>query len=152
PLREVAAVILADIRRLPDDQLARLARFVGEGGGLMIVAADQTGAEAFSRWPRELLPATLLRQHDLAKGGRTAGLTLPVDDWTHPILRDFGGQSAGGLLTASFQRFWDVEVEPGARTILRYANGSPALIERQAGRSRVLLWTSSTNMSWNNLA
>lgn len=152
PFRDVAAIVLADVRRLSDEQWTRLAHFVRDGGGLLIIAAEQTTADAFNRGPRDLIPAALRRIHGADAADSAPPASLKLDDWTHPVLRDFAGQSIGGLLTASFVRYWEAEPEPDAREILNYTDGAPALLERDVGRGRVMLWTTSANMAWNNFA
>jgi hypothetical protein len=57
----------------------------------------------------------------------------------------------GGLLTARFVQYHRARLVEGARTMLQFADGSPALVERSVDRGRVLLWTSSISMAWNNL-
>jgi len=151
PFRDVAAIVLADVRRLSDEQWTRLAHFVRDGGGLLVITAEQTTADAFNRAPRDLIPAALRRLHG-SDTDSAPPAALKLDDWTHPVLRDFAGQSTGGLLTASFTRYWEAEPEPDAREIMKYTDGPPALLERDVGRGRVMLWTTSANMSWSNLA
>ena len=40
---------------------------------------------------------------------------------------------------------------PGAQVLARFDDGAPALLERRVGSGRVLLWTSSLDLAWNDL-
>jgi hypothetical protein len=40
---------------------------------------------------------------------------------------------------------------PPARVLARFDDGSPALLERRAGSGRVLLWTSTLDLGWNDM-
>ncbi len=43
-------------------------------------------------------------------------------------------------------------MQPGASVLARFDDGSPALVERRVGSGRVLLWGSSLDLEWNDLA
>ena len=43
-------------------------------------------------------------------------------------------------------------LQPGANVLARFDDGAPALIERRAGAGRVLVWASSLDLQWNDLA
>ncbi len=149
-LRTTAIVVLANVRSLPADQWKRLTRFVRDGGGLFVAAADQADPENYNRAARELLPAALVRIDERNPDAPDLP-TLQIADASHPVLADFGAQPIGGLLTAKFSRAWRVEPAAEAHVLLRFTNGDTALVERSVGRGRVMLWTSSLNMAWNNL-
>lgn len=149
-LRNAAIVVLANVRSLPADQWKRLTRFVRDGGGLFIAAADQAEIDNFNRVARDLLPAALVRIDERASEAPDLPM-LQLADPSHAALADIGSQPIGGLLAAKFQRNWRVEPASDAHVLLRYTHGDPALVERSIGRGRVMLWTSSLNMAWNNL-
>lgn len=157
-LGDVRTVILASVRSLPASQWQRLTKFVREGGGLWWIAGDQT--QAGGDEIADIAPARLDRITDAAESpapGATStpesrsSTTLEFADAAHPILADFDAQSPGGLLSARFVRHWKVEPTPDARTILRFRDGTPALIERTVGAGRAALWTAGANMAWGNL-
>lgn len=149
-LHAARIVVLANIRSLSADQGKRLARFVHEGGGLFVAVADQADVENLNRVARDFLPASLVRVDERSPDAPDLP-TLQLADPSHAALADLGAQPVGGLLAAKFWRDWRVDPAPDARTLLRFTNGDPALIERSIGRGRVMLWTTSLNMAWNNL-
>jgi len=149
-LRDTAVVVLANVRSLAADQWKRLARFVRGGGGLFIAVADQADSENYNRNARELLPAALVRIDE--RNPDAAELpTLQIANRASAVLSDLGDQPVGGLLAAKFSRAWRVEPAADAHVLLRLNDGNAALIKRSVGRGRVMLWTSSLNMAWNNL-
>ena len=43
-------------------------------------------------------------------------------------------------------------LQPGASVLARFDDGAPALVERRVGSGRVLMWASSLDIEWNDLA
>ena len=41
---------------------------------------------------------------------------------------------------------------PGPRSLARYDDGAAALVERRVGSGRVMVWTSTLDLDWNDLA
>jgi hypothetical protein len=85
------------------------------------------------------------------------GEHLGLIDRRHPLLLPFSsGRASESLLSASFGRYMLLRPTPhatsdGSGVILSYESGAPALIERQLGRGRVVLFTSTIDRDWNNL-
>ena len=75
-------------------------------------------------------------------------LTLAATDLRHPIFRPFGALAAN-LGQARFDRAWRVAPE-GWSVVARFSNGTPALLERTAGRGRVVLFASDVDRRWND--
>ena len=67
----------------------------------------------------------------------------------HPIFEVF--RESGRLAAARVFGYFRSEPRPNATVLARYEDGSPALIEANAGKGRVLLFTSSLGPSWNDL-
>ena len=122
-----------------------LARFVEEGGGLLVVLGER------STWPPEgpdLLPGTVGRPVD--RDGR--GGSIGFIDYSHPVFELFGGPRSGNMTTARFLRYRPVEPHESATVLARYDDGSPAFSERRVGDGTVLLWASTLDTFWNDLA
>jgi hypothetical protein len=162
----------ADVGRRGLDKALR--QYVQGGGGLFITLGDNTEVDAYNTTLRELLPQALAvvkttgplqhaGQADApgAGEGESAvtgpGEHLGLIDRRHPLLLPFSsGRATESLLSASFGRY--MLLRPTLRAtgdsggvILSYESGAPALIERQLGRGRVLLFTSTIDRDWNNL-
>lgn len=141
----VEAVVLNDAR-LDGGSAERLRGFVEAGGGL-VVAAGQTAA-----WPSsaaDLLPGTLgpIQDRDQSRGGRLGFL-----EYAHPIFEAFSGPRSGDFTGARFFRARSFTLADSADALARFDDGSVALAERRVGRGTVLVWTSTLDSFWNDLA
>jgi hypothetical protein len=165
-LPDYAAVVLANVDRLPREQWDTLARYVENGGGLIIFLGDRVRAEHYNestmRDGTSWLPGTL---GSLGVGADAAApvagsapsgeefVRFAPNDLQHPIVVPFAGEPNSGLFLARIKQY--VQVQPHrarADVILRYTDGRPAWLGSTLGRGRILLCTTSCNMDWNNLA
>ena len=138
-------VILNDTRPPMGQASTALERFVGEGGGLLVVAGER------SAWPPDgpdLLPGAVGTPVD--RTGRGGGLGFI--DYTHPVFELFGGTRSGDVTTARFFRYRPIEPVESASVLARFDDGKPALVERRVGDGRVLFWASTIDNFWNDLA
>ena len=137
-------VILNDTPPPAGDAGAALRRFVRDGGGLLVVAGER------SAWPPddELLPGTLGSPSDRAGRGGAIGFI----DYSHPAFELFGAPRSGDVTTARFFRYRPLQPHASAAVLARYDDGNPALTERRIGDGTVLLWSSTLDSFWNDLA
>ena len=139
-------VVILNDSRPPTGQAGRdLATFVEQGGGLLVISGER------SAWPADgpdLLPGTTGSPVDRDGRGGAIGFV----DYSHPVFELFSAPRSGDVTTARFFRYRPVELGDGATTLARFDDGSPALTERQVGAGRVLLWSSTLDSFWNDLA
>jgi hypothetical protein len=141
---------------------AALERFVGAGGGLFISVGDRVDTATWNERMVRLLPQPLgLVRTAAALPGQHAGETvderpaerlLPLDR-RHPLLAAFPEQG-DGLASARFFKYMllDPVRDTAARNvILRYESGAPALVEREVGKGRVMLLTTTVDRAWTDL-
>ena len=108
----------------------------------------------------DLLPAVPANVVDRpGRGGALAEL-----DTSHPMLEIFKAPRSGNLSTARFFRYRAATLKPepagdkeGAhgpaqRVIARFDDGAIAMAERRIGSGHVMLWTSTLDNYWNDLA
>jgi len=142
-LQRASVVLLNDVP-VPAALGRRLARFVEGGGGLFVAA----GARA--AWPSDvdILPATLEGQSDRSRGdaARIGALELG-----HPVFEVFRAPRSGDFSTARVYGFRNATPTMGSQVLARFDAGAPAVIERRVGMGRVLLWTSTLDLSWSDL-
>ena len=122
-----------------------LQRFVEEGGGLLVVSGER------NMWPADgpdLLPGTVGRPVDRTGRGGSIGFV----DYSHPVFELFGTARSGDVTTARFFRYRPVDTGETATVIARYDDGNAALTERRVGEGKVLLWASTLDNFWNDLA
>ncbi len=154
-LTEYDAVALCNVARISPTQWTRLQRFVSAGGGLLVVLGDLVSADQYNRLGLAegvgLLPAKIGRAGQPgAHPHDTLGFKL--DGGTHPVVAEFAGHPSGGFFLARVERYLSVEPDlRRAEVVLRYTNDEPALVASTFGKGRVLLWTTSANLDWNNL-
>ncbi len=147
----VDAVLLAGVAELPSAALLALRHFVAAGGGLLFSTGPQLQFERANAHYGDLLAHTLRDQENACAAG--AGLPpvgIEVVDGAHPAWQGLGTDWARSLRSARVCRYFNVEMgsHRAARTLLRFDNGAPALLEAlpqpsapAAGR-RLLLTTS----------
>ena len=122
-----------------------LSRFVEDGGGLFIVLGER------STWPQggpDLSVGVISSPTD--RPGR--GGSLGFIDYSHPVFELFSTPRSGDMTTARFFRYRPVAPDESATVLARYDDGSAALVERRVGDGRVLLWASTLDSFWNDLA
>ena len=145
------AVVLIGALGLDRRGRDRLAAFVRGGGGLLLVAGPTldpalvTDLFSFTNGPRLGLGTTLA--HD-------EPVTLAPTDLRHPIMRGFGSL-VGNLGRARFTRTLavtdaDNDAAASGTVIVRFDDGSPALVEHAVGAGRVLVFASDLGNVWND--
>jgi hypothetical protein len=145
-------VVLNDVPSISGDQMALLTDFVEKGGGLVVVLGEGSSKSAFAESAGTLLPAPLGRIVDRAQDW---GGTLSYLDFGSPVFEIFGAPHSGDFSGAKFFRYRTFETAPGQHlegVLARFDDGLPALVERRLGAGRVLVWTSTLDTFWNDLA
>jgi len=146
-LKNAAVVVLANLQTLSAGDAGRLAGFVRKGGGLVVFTGDRTTAD---------LGAAL---HAVGLGvGKVVGPESAGDrlfrlsswDQGHPIFKPFADPEFGDLRRPAFTAITRVDPDASARVVARFRGGAPALIEKPAGKGRVLLFASSADRAWGD--
>ena len=125
---------------------ARVRQFVEAGGGLLVAYGSQ------ATWPAgaaEFLPATVAASVDRSRG---LAASLGVIEYGHAVFEPFRAPRSGDFTAARFYGYRSVTVANDAQVLARFDDGAPALVARAAGRGRVLVWTSTLDLLWNDLA
>ena len=159
-LSDYEAVVLANVAAIPGAAVDGLGAYLKLGGGLIIFPGDKTDAgfynENFGR-KFGMLPAVLGGPVGSASQ-RATFFTLQAKDYDHRIVSIWDDPAAGTLSTAHFFRATQLKPETGhsdlagePQLVLKYADGTPAVMERTWGRGRVILFGSSADTSWNDL-
>lgn len=134
-----------------------LKRFTNDGGALLITAGGEYSLDT-SAWTTpdstDLLPGIPLTP--VRFRGEAGRLTLRADD--NPIVHSFQElqEAKTELNRAIFDRCWTFSTHEDTRTLMMFThqkNPQPALLERQVGRGRVLLFASAMDNNgtdkWN---
>jgi hypothetical protein len=150
-----ALIVLNDVAFPQGDNARRLADFVARGGGLLVVLGEHSTPGAWTgELPARLLPGTVGVAVDRTGN---AGGTLVSVEYAHPVFELFNQPRSGDFATARFFRYraLDVRGDPRSDTttvLARFDDGAVALAERAVGTGRVLIWTSTLDNFWNDLA
>ena len=171
-------VMLANVYRISEAVAEALARFTFEGGGVAFFLGDQVDADWYNATlyakGRGLLPARL----DEPRTAPASGVRLMVDDALHPMVRVYGGTDNAFVKQILFRQYFActvagggdegaMELTPGSQPVglegqissvdrskvvahFDDSGATPAVIERAYGAGRVILFTSSCDLEWND--
>jgi len=142
-LRVAGVVVFNDVP-VGDALADRVARFVIGGGGLLFLAGPHASWPAGRADVLPGLPGTIV--------DRTTGASarLGTLEYSHPIFELFRAPRSGDFSSARFYSYRAID-KPVASVLARYDDGTPALMDRKAGEGRVLLWTSTMDLGWNDM-
>ena len=126
----------------------RIREFVEAGGGLLVALGEANGPGA---WPAEIadmIPGTVGERVDPARGP-TALATL---EYGSPVFDVFSAPRSGDFASAKFFRYRRLSLPEQGSVLARFSDGQPALAEHAVGDGLVLVWTSTLDTHWNELA
>jgi len=150
-LEDFDVVLVVGVAGFNRSEAAALQQYVASGGGLILTLAATLQSEMYNRFLFEILPGqitTAVRANDSAK---RHGVALTEIDFGHPIFKVFVDPSNGDPATVQALQYYRVEANPAANRLAGFEDGAAALLERGAGRGKVLLWTSSLDLPGGNL-
>jgi hypothetical protein len=166
-LDDFDAVILANVPDFADAVAKSFEQYVRRGGGLMIFSGGRINATFYNEQlaaKYNLLPATFGQARGNAEQDAEY-FTLQDRDLTHPIVSIWNDPSAGTLSSIRFYRAYDllpvaykktgaksVEERGAPQTVVKFSHGAPAIIEHTYGLGRVIMFASTADTAWNDLA
>jgi len=154
-------IALANVSKV-DQVSGRLTEFVSEGGGLMIFAGDLVEAESYNNNLRgqevNLLPGEIIEP--LSFGEESSTNESSEGFWTlgpiksgHVLASLAEKIPEEGRSRTHFQRYLKVEPDANATTILSLSESNqPLLLEKRVGDGTVLMFTTTADRAWSNLA
>ncbi|HEX2167623.1 MAG TPA: BatA and WFA domain-containing protein [Longimicrobiales bacterium] len=158
-LERTDVVVLNDVVPPDGDAGRRLIEWIRAGGGLVLATGDRTSAAAWSDAAREIgggVPEAVVDRVD--DGGARLGFL----EYSHPVFELFRAPRAGAFGAARFYRYRPVPAadaraagdtsSTGATILARFDDGAVALVERPIGEGRALVWGSTLDSYWTNLA
>lgn len=143
-LTRARLLVLNDVP-IGDAAATKLVTFV-EGGGGLLLAFGPRGSWPASR--EAWLPARVLNPVDRTRGtpAKLSGM-----DYGHAVFEPFRGPRTGDFSAARFYSYRGLTASKDATVLARFDTGEPALVERVAGRGRVMVFASTLDLSWNDL-
>ena len=143
-LREQRLIILNDVGLNPGLATEVINRVEG-GTGLIVALGPHNDSAVFEAGFKAKLgisPGSVVER-------RGDGLMFGGVSGEHPIFEPF--RQAGRLPTARVRAYRQIEPAVGATVLARYDDGAPALIESTLGRGRVLILTTTLDLTWSDL-
>ncbi|MEM9658419.1 MAG: hypothetical protein AAF961_08670, partial [Planctomycetota bacterium] len=127
---------------------ARLARFVHDGGGLVV-----TGGESMTAGQSALLADAGVLRGRVRGGQRAAATPFRIGQWNsnHSILKPFDDPQHGDLRGLTFNAYSSLEATDSAEVLATFHDGSPALADLPYGRGRALWFAGTLNLAWGDL-
>jgi hypothetical protein len=154
-------IFLLNVRAPDAPTAAKLVEFVKRGGGLFISMGDEVDPDAYNQRLGELLPRTL-------RLVKTSALPSDPDaeskasrfgqvSFDHPLFALFTGRAREGLMSARFYRYMLLESDErggkdSSQVLATYEDGAPAFAYARRDKGRVLLYTSTVDRDWGDLA
>ena len=141
-----ARVIMLNDVPIGDAVAAKIVAFVEGGGGLLMAVGQRASwPSARAAW----LPASIGPTVDRTRG---AAARLSGMDYGHAIFEPFRAPRSGDFSSARFYSYRTLGAAKDASVLARFDTGEPALVERAAGRGRIILYASTLDLNWNDLA
>jgi hypothetical protein len=146
-IKDYAAVFLLNVDGLTAGDWGKLSTYVREGGGLIVAPGNRVLAGTYGSTASVILPASLVEKKDAPQG-----TTFAKAEYDHPLFNRHPRLLDPDLTGFPIYRYWSVKPLDNARTLLRYSDGSPALLERAVKGTKtghVLLWTTPLSRRTN---
>jgi hypothetical protein len=170
-LNQFDAIFMVDVPQFSDAAMTAMEGYLQQGGGLVFFPGPLTqratyNDELFKR--RRILPATLGEPLGDASS-QSVGQSLHAPPYDNPIVSLWNDPGAGTLTAAHFFRVYPLSLDlpaggsatsretanaataAPADVVIRYANGTPAIVERSWSLGRVIEFSSTANTLWNDL-
>lgn len=156
-LADYDVIVLANVPTLATSRVQALSTWVQAGGGLFVSMGTNVDADQYNRSMAPLLAQSLRSPLDLRRGRKRSPqgeLRLSKLELEHPVFSVFA-KDAPGLYSATF---WQVMLlgpttsVNDRRVLARFDNGAAALVEAREGAGTLMLFSSSLDRDWNDLA
>ena len=175
-LDDYDAVVLANVPEFSEGTALMIEQYLRRGGGLIIFPGGKINPVFYNESllkKHNLLPASFGEVRGKAEQDENY-LSLQTKDYDHPIVSIWNDEGSGTLGSARFYRAMQLIPAPYTkqpapktgdnpkdaktqdagepRVVLRYTDGSPAVMERPWGLGRVIVFSSTADTAWNDFA
>jgi len=152
-----SVVILANVRKLADDQLRAVEDFVSKGGGLLVFPGDRIDTNwynsALLKDGKGLLPLAYgALAGDLKEGSPATGIVAQRYD--NPALELFNDPRNGSFSDAQIRMWFRLQERGDAKAVITLAkldSGDTFLAEKPYGEGRVIACAVPCDADWSNL-
>jgi len=155
-LADAQAVVLANVRKLGDDQLKALEDYVKTGGGLLLFPGDKTDATWWNGAFAKLAPLPLGGiAGDLKEGAPSVSVTQ--ERYQNAALELFNDPRNGTVSEAAIKVWFKMRAPDKTGgvedpvVLARLDSGDPFLAEKPFGKGRVIACATACDADWSNL-
>jgi hypothetical protein len=134
-LREVDVLVAANVGAFPASDAAKVKAFLDRGGSAVVFAGGNLGEQSAASYAAAGLAAGKVEGTHAA---RDVPFRIAEFDKDHPVLAPFADPQHGDLHRLTFSGCTRVAPADGVKVLARFRDGTPILMERQDGASRVL--------------
>jgi hypothetical protein len=147
---DARVVVLVDVPQLPPVLANRLATFVDQGGGLLVVAGAGASSAFYNDWRGSGGPVMPLQLDTLMRPAETNRPSLALNTFSHSALKPLITTDLG---VAAFASYWQSGEGDSVETRIaaRFDNGDPFISERAYGRGVVLQVNAPLDSSAGNM-
>ena len=136
-------IIFSNLSRLSDVGLTNLERFVKRGGGVLFILGNNVDPKFYGqRVVKRFFDLDLKSPFTPIKnvGGF---FTLEKIDWNHPIFQVYQNVEKKFLPQIKFSSLFELPQRKNMKVLSRFDLGKPALIEKDLGSGKVMLFATS---------
>jgi Aerotolerance regulator N-terminal/von Willebrand factor type A domain len=157
-LSKFDCVFLCNVALVTRTEADLLQAYAEAGGGIVFALGDRVKPANYNavlyRDGKGVLPALLEGPVGNARDPVHGGYTFDASDLSHPIVAPFRGNPGAGLDRVVTLEYLQARLAAGSpsRVALKFSSGDPAIVERQVGRGRCVLLTTSADVSWSTWA
>ncbi|NIM98982.1 MAG: VWA domain-containing protein [candidate division Zixibacteria bacterium] len=145
------AIILSNLSRLTEVQLANLERFVQKGGGVFFILGDNIDPEFYSNQLFKRFFNLSLKDPLQSTKNVSGFFSFDRINLDHPIFQVYRDVGKDRFPLIKFHSIFELPEGRDVKTIVRFNVGQPALMERSYGAGKVLLLAASVDESQGDL-
>lgn len=158
-LENYDTVILANVADLSENTLDALARYVKDGGGMLIFSGNNVKAEKYQRMfgQRGLLPVDFGQAMGNERSENQL-TTFSDSSLDHPLVSLWKDAANGKLGSVRIYKYVPLApvspadpVNPVPQVVLRLLDGTPISVECKVGEGQVLIFGLTADSSWSDL-
>ncbi|HVZ48440.1 MAG TPA: hypothetical protein VG916_06635, partial [Gemmatimonadaceae bacterium] len=142
-----ALVVLDEVAPPGGETGAALRREVQQGAGLLFAPGDVPAGRIPGEWAAVLRTGVA----EVANRSGTGGARLARVSYASPVFEAFSAPGSGDFASAHVFQHRTLRVTGDSGVLAWFDDGTPALVERQSGLGRVLVWATSLDDFWNDL-
>lgn len=149
-MESFAVFMFANVPEIDPDTLKALEMAVEKGASAALFLGERVQPLSPLYVGSALFPVEFKGR--IAARNERSGYALQSIDFNHPLFRRFQQGETGNLSRVQFREFWKLEVDSkvAARTLATFDDGSPALVEFELGRGKVIIFASKCDADWSD--